>query len=129
MNHEKTYTCEECGDKSEHKRKWAIIHNHLLCGFCKRKKSFPNILGKNNFPTKIHFGIKPQSGPVSILKDEAKVIYAKHIKQSGNEKEASEAVHQARFWTKLSHIKQKENLKENKSTFKKEFEKLVEVKK
>lgn len=111
--------CEECNCKAKHHAAWAVMHGHLLCGKCKRRTSFPNILGHHNGNTIVHDGeVKQKFTPTGILSQEARFLYNKHLKASGNDTEAREAVHQARLWTKQAHYSHRERHSGNGSKFK-----------
>lgn len=95
--------CEGCGKEGQ-LRKGTIRCGHFLCGHCKIRTHF-EILGKHNQPIQSNPNrLRPQSSRVSLLRDESRFLWIKHIKQCGNEKQAAEALHQVRFFTKMSHI-------------------------
>ena len=84
----KSANCEECG--REVGKHCTYLHGHLVCGYCKRRTSFPHILGIHNTPkgnVKWENQDKPKRNRYNSYLDwdEKKFLYKKHIKYQSEE--------------------------------------------
>ena len=110
--------CEECGKLIG--SKGSIKHGHRLCGKCKHKNSFPNIyakLGLNN-SNKIKWKSKPKYKKNKFFNlkwDERKLLWVKHVKETGDETKATQIMQNVLAAGKQSHEKVNESQQESES--------------